>query len=442
MTSIFVASFVLMLGLLRRSISWIRPQGNASYLIYLVHLVTRTVRAKVLFVAYGSGHVKMIVPVAQALSARSDVECVVLALTTAAPVARAAGLKVIQFKDFVTSGDGTALQLGERLMQGLGRPVADPQETVAYLGLSMADLIDEVGADNAELAYLQFGRQAFLPVRTLLRVLRQVSPHLLVCTNSPRAERAAVLASRQLGIPSICMVDLFAIDEVKWIGASDYADQVCVLNESVRQFLVAAGRSENQVVVTGNPAFDALNAPAALAKGHQIRAQQGWMDRRVILWPTQVEPLFHPFDGRLGDPTLPERALAGVMQWVLSRADCILCIRPRAGESLPVLPSDRRIVFTGQDWPLAPLLHAADLVVTLNSTVGLEGHLAGCRVIQVLGSVFDQAMPLASYGIADAAIPMDDIPQALECWVDAPRLAMHLQAPATQQVLAVMGKFL
>jgi hypothetical protein len=76
-----------------------------------------------------------------------------------------------------------------------------------------------------------------------------------------------VLAVRQLGIPSICVVDLFAIDEVKWIGAPDYADQVCVLNESVRQFLVAAGRSEDQVVVTGNPGFDALNAPGCAGTG-------------------------------------------------------------------------------------------------------------------------------------------------------------------------------
>jgi len=397
---------------------------------------------KVLFVAYGSGHIKMVVPLAQALAANGMAKPVVLALTTAAPVARAAGLEVLQFRDFVTEADGAALALGLQMMQGLGGPAADPQETVAYLGLSMADLIADVGPEEAGLAYRQFGRQAFLPVRTLHRILRQVAPDLVVCTNSPRAERAAVLAARQLGIPSICVVDLFAIDEVKWIGAPDYADQVCVLNESVRQFLIAAGRSQDQVVVTGNPGFDALNAPAALAQGRQIREQRGWLDRHVILWPTQVEPAFHPFDGRPGDPTLPQRALAAVMQWVLSRTDCVLGIRPRAGEDLPVFPADPRIVLTGQDWPLASLLHATDLVVTLTSTVGLEGHLAGCRLIQVLGSVFDQAMPLARYGIADAAVPVAEISQALERWIGAPRLAVQGQVPATRQVLAVMGRFL
>ena len=117
------------------------------------------------------------------------------------------------------------------------------------------------------------------------------------------------------------------------------------------------------------------------------------------------------FDGRPGDPTLPQRALAAVMQWVLSRTDCVLCIRPRAGEDLPVFPADPRIVLTGQDWPLASLLHATDLVVTL-------------------------------YGIADAAVPVPEISQALERWIGAPRLAVQGQVPATRQVLAVMGRFL
>lgn len=396
----------------------------------------------VLFVAYGSGHIKMVLPVAQALAEAVQYRPVVLALTTAAPVARAAGLEVIQFKDFVTYGDAQALDMGRLLFHDLGPNVADQEESVAYLGLSMMDLIEKVGREQAEHDYQRLGRQAFLPVRTLERILRKVSPSLVVATNSPRAERAAVLAARQLGIPSICMVDLFAMDEVKWIGAPDYADRVCVLNESVREFLMAAGRAPEQVIVTGNPAFDALNTHAAQVQGHQLRTAHGWDTRRVILWPTQVEPAVHPFDGRPGDPTLPTRALAAVTEWVRSRKDCVLCIRARAGEGLPRVPADPRIVLTGQDWPLAPLLHATDLVVTLNSTIGLEGHLAGCRLIQVLGSVFDQAMPLATYGIADAATQVDGISRALEHWIDAPRLPMRLQTLATQRVLAVMSGFL
>ena len=191
----------------------------------------------VLFVAYGSGHIKMLIPVAQALAARGLARPVVLALTTAAPAARAAGLEVVQFKDFVTPGDATSLAHGRRLMAGLGAPVADAEETAAYLGLSFVDLVAELGLAQAESRYAQKGRQAFLPAATLTRILKKIRPDVVVATNSPRAERAAIVAAGQLGIPSVCVVDLFAIDEVRWIGEAGYADRVCVLNESVRQFL-------------------------------------------------------------------------------------------------------------------------------------------------------------------------------------------------------------
>ena len=391
----------------------------------------------VLFVAYGSGHIKMLIPVAQALAASGLGRPVVLALTTAAPAARAAGLEVLQFKDFVAPGDEAALVHGRRLMAALAAPVADAEETTAYLGLSFADLVAEVGLQEAEARYLENGRQAFLPTATLRRILQKIKPDVLVATNSPRAERAAIVAARQLGVPSVCVVDLFAIDEVKWIGDKAYADRVCVLNESVRQFLIASGRLEAQVVVTGNPGFDALNTAAAMAQGQQLRQAQGWAGKRVIVWPNQVEPALHPFNGRPGNPELPAKALAQVMAWVLTRSDVVLCIRARAGEQAPVIPDDPRTVLTGQDWPLAPLLHAVDLVVTLGSTVGLEGHLAGCRLVQVLGSVFDDAMPLARYGIADEAVAVADIPQALNRWINAPRQKAQQQQPATAQVLAV-----
>lgn len=396
----------------------------------------------VLFVAYGSGHIKMLIPVAQALAASGLARPVVLALTTAAPVARAAGLEVVQFKDFVEPADAPALAHGRRLMAALGSPVADTEETTAYLGLSFADLVAEVGLQAAESRYLEKGRQAFLPTATLGRILKKIKPDVVVATNSPRAERAAVVAARQLGIPSVCVVDLFAIDEVKWIGDADYADRVCVLNESVRQFLIASGRREEQVLVTGNPGFDALNSAAARVQGQALRQAQGWAGKRVVLWPNQVEPALHPFDGSPGHPELPVRALAQLMAWVLSRRDVVLCVRARAGEQAPVMPSNARLVLTGQDWPLAPLLHAADLVVTLSSTVGLEGHLAGCRLVQVVGSVFDRAMPLFRYGMADEAVELADLPQALNRWIDAPRRAAQQLQPATVEVLAVVAGLL
>ena len=397
---------------------------------------------KVLFVCYGSGHVRMVVPVALALARQGLARVQVLALTTAFAVAREAGLDVLQFKDFLLPGDEAALAHGRRLLEGLGE-VADPEETVAYLGLSYAELEAEVGTREAAARYRRDGRQAFLPLRTLERILRRVAPDLVVATNSPRAERAAVMGARHLGIPAVCMVDLFAVDEVKWMGAPDYGDRICVLNEPVRQFLITSGRGPEQVCVTGNPAFDVLLVARWVEEGAALRRAYHWEGKRVLLWPTQVEPAFHPFDGRAADSSLPARALAKLVDWVLGQEDAVLCVRPRAGESPPALPRHDRIVVTGQDWPLPPLLHAVDTVVTLNSTVSLEGYLAGARVIQILGSVFDRAMPLARFGIADGAVALDALEPELDRCTRLPRRPRcQDQAAATPRVVAVLREFL
>lgn len=397
---------------------------------------------KVLFACYGSGHVRMVLPLASALHASGRAEVQVLGLTTAAAAVRAAGLPLLQFKDFVRPEDAPALERGRALAAAM-QDVVDAEETAAYLGLSFADLQAEVGPGEAEGRYARDGRQAFLPRRTLGRILQAVRPDLVVATNSPRAERAAIEAAGALGIPALCVVDLFAIDEVRWIGQPGYANRVCVLNEAVREFLLAAGRKPQEVVVTGNPAFDVLQAPAVREEGARLRARQGWDGRRVLLWPAQVEPARHPFSGAPGDPSLPGRVLQALVEWTLARPDVVLCVRERAGQTAPALPTHKRILRTGQDWPLAPLLHAADVVVTLTSTVGLEGHLAGARLVQVLGSVFDEAMPLARFGIADAAVPLAGLPAALERCSCLGRRGPAITAPsATDAVLAQIDESL
>ena len=400
---------------------------------------------KVLFVTYGSGHVKMVLPVAKALETAGMAQVTVLALTTAASVVREAGLNMVQFKTFVGPGDALALEYGKKLMADLQGSVLDEDETVAYLGLCFSDLVAALGEHQAAALYRLMGRQAFLPVPTLERILKASNPDLVVITNSPRAEQAAALAARKLGIPVVCMVDLFALDEVKWIGSPDYADHICVLNESVKTFLMRAGRLDAQITVTGNPGFDALFDPSIPSQATALRRRMGWENRRVILWPSVIEPDVHPFNGQPGNAGLPARVLNSLIHWVQSRDDCVLCIRPRPGEQRIaglVLPDDGRVVLTGQDWPLAPLLHTADLVVTINSTVGLEGRLAGARVIQVSGSVLDDALPLESYGLADETVSAEDLYGALERQISWERHPVLQRSLATSKVLDVVSGYL
>ena len=397
-------------------------------------------RAKVLFVSYGSGHVRMVVPVARALQSTDWAQSTVLGLTTAAAVVRDAGLPLLQFKDFVTDDDALALDLGRLLLDEAGGGVIDAQESVAYLGLSFADLVQQHGLDQARALYRQKGRHAFLPVTLLERILRRVAPDVVVTTNSPRSECAAVLAARNLGIPAVCLVDLFGVDEMQRLVRPEFADAICVLNDNVRRHVIAAGRDASQVHATGNPAFDALQEPALATYGKAMREKCGWTGQRVMLWPTQVYPAFHPSVGLMEDVSLPQRVLDQLVRWTLDQSGVVLCVRPRAGEDAPNLPGDPRIVVTGQEWPLGALLHAVDLVVTLNSTVGLEGHLAGTRLVQVLGTPFDDSMPLLANGIADAAVHLHELLPVVDHWIGQPRRQPGAVPQATPLVVEVIAR--
>ena len=122
--------------------------------------------------------------------------------------------------------------------------------------------------------------------------------------------------------------------------------------------------------------------------------------------------------------------------------DAVLCIRPRPGDADPRFEPGGPVVATGREWPLAPLLHAVDAVVTLSSTVGLEGHLAGTRVVQIIGTPFDDATPWLRFGIADLAVPLDAVCPALEEVLKLPRRQPPVMGAAAPRVADVLRRVL
>lgn len=357
-----------------------------------------------LFVAYGGGHIAMVAPVARRVAELGLARPVVLALTTAQGPSRAAGLETIGFADFIGPGDESAVAQGHRLAAGLQVPAAGLRESAAYLGLSYADLVAQQGADAAARSYAKYGRQCFHPLPTLRRILRAVQPRLVVATNAPRAEMAAMEAAREASIAAVCMVDLFAVDEKRWIGRPGYADRVCVLDEAVRQVLLGEGRAPQEVVVTGNPAFDGLLSQAHRDASAEVRRHLVPDGRKLVLYAPSPEPASHPVRAEAGDPRLPHRVLDALLAWAAARPGVQLAVRPHPSQQGEFVLSEKALaVLTGQDWPLEALLHASDAVCITVSTVGLQGFLAGKPVVQVRGSIFDDGAPFSRMGMARGA---------------------------------------
>jgi hypothetical protein len=366
---------------------------------------------KILFVCYGGGHVQMVLAVARELTRRGIADLAILGLTSARIDVEAAGFECLGFADFVEDGDEEVLARGEQLARGLQTLVTDQRESAAYLGLSFADLVAANGIEIAEALYAAHGRYLFLPVPTMERIIRRVGASVVVTTSAPRAERAAILAARLCGIPSLCMVDLFAAYEIEWLKHPNFADAICVLNQRVKSKLVSAGRSNDQVLITGNPAFDRIANPSVRAQGVALRIARGWCDKKVVLWASQIEPENHPANPGRGDPMLPGR-IADVLRSLLPRQlDIELVVRWHPSEKPVVQSLQPREWLSSRNEDLHVLLHAVDVVVVMTSTVGIEAQLAGCHVIQVLGSLYSPDAPYFEYGIADQAVDLNRLPE-------------------------------
>jgi hypothetical protein len=401
-----------------------------------------------LFVSYGGGHAKALLPVAQRVRDLGIAEPVYLALTTAAVTVRGAGIRTIGFADFITDADHRARAKGEELVAQLQVQTADRDESVAYLGLSYIDLEDRLGVEVAAREYEKYGRQAFLPLGILERVMRQLRPALVVATNSPRAEQAAIQTARAMNIPSVCLVDLFGIWERALLARPDYANAVCVLNDAVGQSLVRAGRPRADVHVTGNPAFDTVVDPAMEAAGADLRRQAGWDSLQVCLYASSPEPVSIPGVTGTGDPQFPRAIEQKLIAAVGANPLLALWVRRHPSEA----PADEiaqlnhpRIRVSTSQMPLHAAIHASDEVIVTVSTVGVEANLAGKLVTQVRGSILDHLSPYLEMGIAQRELRLPEIGDAFsESAMKA--MASNAFAPAqsegsaTQRVVDVLQR--
>jgi hypothetical protein len=356
-----------------------------------------------MLVAYGGGHIAMLLPISRALRALGW-RVTLFALTTAAAAAQIGGEPFVGFRDFKHLAGPDADRYARLLCPNI--PSDGPvgvDETLAYHGTSYADLVADVGEAQAAELWNRDGRQAFLPTGFFRRVIQYLQPDIVVATNSPRSERAAILAAGELGIPALCAVDMFAVQEVKWIGQNGFASRVTVLNEAVRQMMIAHGRRPDDVVVTGNPAFDPIVATATIAAGQRLRAERRWNDGRLTaLWASQVEPQRHPFTGEEGDPSLPRRIEAALRMVVDKNPALRLVVRYHPSEQVAFEPA-ARVEHSLTAEPLHALLHAVDIVIVTSSTVGLEGWIARRPVMAIGGSIFTADAPFAQMGIAQGA---------------------------------------
>lgn len=244
-----------------------------------------------LFVIYGAGHIAMVAPVIRELQQREPgIHIDLLALTTGAHAARAMGLAPLGYRDFAHWYDASSLQKHDApLMAETRHPLIDEEETVAYLDINFEDLCLQLGAQAAAQAYAARSRWAFMPLHFMRRLLGHLQPDVVVTTNSPRSEEASIAVAAEMGIPSVCMVDLFSPVGDPFLDRTLYADALTAISDFGKNNLIVGGVLADRIHITGSPAFDSLTDLVHAYKAADDRAALGWQDLKVILWAGNLE---------------------------------------------------------------------------------------------------------------------------------------------------------
>jgi hypothetical protein len=402
----------------------------------------------VFFASYGGGHVAMLAPLAKKLQAEKR-PFIFLALTTAAAYLEPLDIPYIGFRHCPEALEPDVQTYGKALASQMPQGTVPIEETIAYLGLNYRELVREHGEQKAQTLYETQGRHAFLPTRLMTRWLNALQPSLVVATNSPRTEQAALTAAGQLNMACICAVDLFALQEVQWIAQPGYANRICVLNESVRQMFLNHGRDAHEVIVTGNPAFDQLHEPGVIEAGARLKKERAWADDKInILWASQPEPAQHPFTDRQGDPTLPRRIEAYLRGFVAKHPHFRLIVRYHPSETQIFQEGQPGVALSPTHENLAALLHAVDFVVVTASTVGLQASLVGKTVLSVDCSVFTADAPYSKIGVSIGVAHEHELGEKLHTLVQSKRsiTSSEAQQPswvsAAEKLLSVMHNLL
>lgn len=361
----------------------------------------------------------MVLPVILALERLNpEIDCVLLALTTGHLKAQAIR-PALGYRDFLHLVDASAAKAwGKQLTQDNISPDVPPDETIAYLGINYLDLIVRHGEAGAAERYRAKGRYGFRPLNFMGRLLEEVAPDVVVATNSPRSEQAALESARAMGIPSVGIVDLFGLDSDSYVTRAVRPDWTCVISGAVKQRLVTRGFESSHVVATGNPAFDGLFSPENKRLATEFIERQGWHGLSPILWAGHKESAG---DGLTSMHTGHEFALeaeAALRDFVRGRKDSALVVRyhPSEWHTFPRMEPQARIHFSvPSQESIHPLILAAKAVVVQNSTVGLEAAVAGVPAISLeYAPSIRGSFSLAEMGVTTACHSVEDIPGILD----------------------------
>lgn len=377
---------------------------------------------RILLISYGGAHAEALLPVIKALSHRTDFDLTVLALTTSLKFYQDNDVEVVGLDQFLKRlgiSSSKYIKLGQRVIKRFKVEIRSEMpevESELYYGIGWIDLVNMKGARSAKKIFSKIGRKGFFPVHTMQLLLKVFSPDLVVTTNSPRFEKAAVLAASSLSLPVFVVVPTFVTLELDWLKSSHYGCRVFVFHESVKSDLVAAGRIPEQIIVSGNPSYCELQKTV-----HNLRSKSEFSDASGSLVPRVLylaQPELLP-SGK--NPGGDENRLSLDVVEELVRLDraglCEAAVRFHPSQSHDGRLVSVKLRKVSNIIPLSFCADQFDLVVTSNSSAGVQLQLVGLGLVEIGWSILSSTVPFERLGVVEFSKSLNELESSIQrCW--------------------------
>lgn len=174
-------------------------------------------KKKILFVSYGGGHIKILLPIVKCCK-KNNIPYELMALTTAKSNTLAEGIPSKGYKEFSNINDKEKIiKYGKDILLENYNPNSnlDEEESIYYLGINWLENVNRYGENTTKRLYKKVKRHSFLPIKFFEELISKNNFELIVTTNSPKSERAALIAANNLGVKSVRIEDLFFDDNLQ-----------------------------------------------------------------------------------------------------------------------------------------------------------------------------------------------------------------------------------
>ena len=265
-----------------------------------------------------------------------------------------------------------------------------------------------------------------ISVASMENLLGLVKPDLVIAGTGGQEgklidiiEQTSLVAARNLGIPSMSVLDIPANYVSRWSDEKTgkkldcLPDVVAVLDQRCKEEMIAEGFPEDKLVITGNPYFDSFSAKAkqfTQEQGDQIRQKIGLQNCQTLFLAaldafSSLKEECGFWDGDVLDlliETMPKLPGVGIVVTTHPRSpdkEAIKKIVENSGVNMKFLEGV-------PSWKVAL---ATDLTIVEGSTVGLEVVLMRVPVISLQpGLACENGLVVSKLGFVPTGFSMGE----------------------------------